>query len=78
VATSQLAGRTLAALLAGRPDPLTELPWVGHRSRRWEPEPLRWLLVNAGLRVMTLADREERLTGRPSVLAASMGRVLGH
>lgn len=78
VATAQLAGRTLAALLAGRPDPLTELPWVGHRSRRWEPEPLRWLLVNAGLRVMTLADREEALTGRPSVLAASMGRVLGH
>jgi glycine/D-amino acid oxidase-like deaminating enzyme len=77
VATSHLAGRTLAALLAGRPDPVTELPWVGHRSRRWEPEPLRWLLVNAGLRVMTMADREERLTGRPSVLAGALGRALG-
>jgi hypothetical protein len=50
---------------------------VGHRSRRWEPEPLRWLLVNAGLRLMTLADGEERLTGRPSVLAASVARALG-
>jgi glycine/D-amino acid oxidase-like deaminating enzyme len=77
VATSQLAGRTLAALLSGRPDPVTELPWVGHRSRRWEPEPLRWALVNAGLRVMTLADEEERLTGRPSLLATSLGRALG-
>jgi hypothetical protein len=28
--------------------------------------------------VMTPADREELLTGRPSVLAASLGRVLGH
>ena len=77
VATAQLAGRTLAALLLGGTDPVTELPWVGHRSRRWEPEPLRWTLVNAGLRVMTLADREERLTGRPSLLAASVGRALG-
>ena len=55
----------------GRDDPLTGLPWVGHRSRRWEPEPLRWLGVNAGLRLMTAADTEERLTGRPSVLAAT-------
>jgi glycine/D-amino acid oxidase-like deaminating enzyme len=77
VATSNLAGRTLAALILGHDDPLAELPWVGHRSRRWEPEPLRWLLVNAGLRLMTLADGEERLTGRPSVLAASMARALG-
>jgi hypothetical protein len=33
--------------------------------------------VNAGLRVMTCADREERLTGRPSVLAAALSRRLG-
>jgi hypothetical protein len=42
---------------------------VDHRSRSWEPEPLRWLGVNAGLRAMTWADTEERLTGRPSVVA---------
>jgi glycine/D-amino acid oxidase-like deaminating enzyme len=77
VATSNLAGRTLAALILGRDDPLVELPWVGHRSRRWEPEPLRWLLVNAGLRLMTLADEEERFSGRPSVVAASLARFLG-
>jgi glycine/D-amino acid oxidase-like deaminating enzyme len=76
VGTSQLAGRTLAAMILGRDDPVTELPWVGHRSRRWEPEPLRWLLVNAGLRLMTLADEEERLTGRPSLIAASLSRAL--
>jgi glycine/D-amino acid oxidase-like deaminating enzyme len=77
VATAYLAGRTLAALILGRDDPVTDLAWVGHRSRRWEPEPLRWLLVNAGLRLMTAADAEERLTGRPSLLAASLARALG-
>jgi len=77
VATSQLAGRTLAALILGRGDPITELPWVNHRSRRWEPEPLRWLLMNAGLRLMTMADTEERLTGRPSLAAAALSRALG-
>ena len=77
VATTNLAGRTLAALILGRDDPLTALPWVGHRSRRWEPEPLRWLLVNAGLRLMTAADTEERLTSRPSRIAASLARALG-
>ena len=39
VAATNLAGRTLADLVTGRAHRLTELPWVGHRSRRWEPEP---------------------------------------
>jgi glycine/D-amino acid oxidase-like deaminating enzyme len=77
VGTSNLAGRTLAALILGRDDPLTTLPWVNHRSRRWEPEPLRWLLVNAGLRLMTLADDEERLTRKPSLVAQTLARALG-
>ena len=78
LATTNLAGRTLADLLGGRRTDLTALAWVGHRSPSWEPEPLRWLGVNAGLRAMTLADAEERLTGRPSVVARAMGRVIGH
>ena len=78
VGTSNLAGRTLADLLLGRDTELTRLPWVGHRSRRWEPEPLRWLGVNAGLRAMTAADAEERLTGRPSLAARALAPYLGH
>ncbi|WP_165949624.1 hypothetical protein [Micromonospora sp. KC207] len=31
---------------------------------RWEPEPLRWLAVNAGLRVMLSSDRAERSCAR--------------
>ncbi|MDX6205991.1 MAG: hypothetical protein QOF39_2048, partial [Frankiales bacterium] len=48
VSTTNLAGRTLADLVLGRDTDLTRLPWVGHRSRRWEPEPLRFLGVNTG------------------------------
>lgn len=77
VGTSNLAGRTLADLLTGRDTELTALPWVGHRSPRWEPEPLRWLGVNLGLQVMTAADRTETRTGRPSRLATMFGRFVG-
>jgi glycine/D-amino acid oxidase-like deaminating enzyme len=69
VTTTNLAGRTLADLVLGRDTELTRLPWVGHRSRAWEPEPLRWLGINAGLRAMTWADREEAWTGRASRVA---------
>ena len=77
VATSNLAGRTLRDLVLGRDTDLTRLPWVGHRSRQWEPEPLRWLGINAGLRAMTLADAEERLTRRQSVVARAVSPLLG-
>jgi glycine/D-amino acid oxidase-like deaminating enzyme len=69
VSTTNLAGRTLRDLVLGAETDLTALPWVGHRSPRWEPEPARWLGLNAGLRAMMLADAEERITGRPSRIA---------
>jgi glycine/D-amino acid oxidase-like deaminating enzyme len=64
VSTSNLAGRTLADAILKRDTELTRLAWVGHRSRSWEPEPLRWLGINAGLRLTASADRREARTGR--------------
>jgi hypothetical protein len=78
VGTSNLAGRTLADLIVGDTTDLTALPWVDHHSPRWEPEPLRWIGMNTGLRVMTAADAEEARTGRASRRAALFGRFLGH
>jgi glycine/D-amino acid oxidase-like deaminating enzyme len=78
VSTTNLAGRTLADLVLQRDSDLVHLPWVGHRSRLWEPEPLRWLGANVLLKVMTGADPEEERTGRPSRRAAVMERLLGH
>jgi glycine/D-amino acid oxidase-like deaminating enzyme len=77
VATTNLAGRTLADLITDHPSELTDLPWVNHRSPRWEPEPLRWLGANAMLRAMTAADAAESRTGRASKPAALLGRFIG-
>jgi glycine/D-amino acid oxidase-like deaminating enzyme len=78
LSTTNLAGRTLADLLTGADTELVRLPWVGHRSPDWEPEPLRFLGANAGLVAMTAADAEERLTGRGSLVARAMGPLVGH
>ncbi|HEX5333647.1 MAG TPA: FAD-dependent oxidoreductase [Cellulomonas sp.] len=78
VATSNLAGRTIADLVTGSNSPLVRLPWVGHRSPSWEPEPLRWAGITAGLRGAALADVEERITGRPSRVARALAPMLGH
>ncbi len=77
VAVTNLAGRTLAALVTGKENECTGLCWVDHRSPPWEPEPLRWIGVNAGLQLMATADRAERRSGRPSRLANAMGRLVG-
>lgn len=76
VATANLAGRTLADLVLRRDSDLVTLPWVGHRSPRWEREPLRWLGLNAGLSAMGWADPEERLTRRSSTVARLFGRLM--
>lgn len=78
VGMTNLAGRTLAHLILGVDGELTSLPWVGHRSPRWEPEPLRWLGVNASVRLMGSADAAEARTGRASRRAALLHRLTGH
>lgn len=59
VTATNLAGRTLADLVLGQATPRVELPWVGHVSRNWEPEPLRWLGVRGLYIAYKLADRHE-------------------
>ncbi|MET8078714.1 FAD-binding oxidoreductase [Streptomyces sp. NPDC005303] len=69
VATANLAARTLRDLVqqdsgqGGRTE-LTELPWVGHKVRRWEPEPLRWLGVQGMYATYRTADRRELTSHR--------------
>jgi glycine/D-amino acid oxidase-like deaminating enzyme len=77
VATSNLAGRTLADLILNRETDLTALPWVNHHSRSWEPEPARWLGINGALAVVTSADSREQRTNKPSQRAKLMGRLTG-
>ena len=77
VGSSNLAGRTLADLITRSDSALTKLPWVNHRSPKWEPEPLRWLGANLGLQAMTLADSAENYFGKPSPISKLMGRFIG-
>ena len=58
--------------------PRTDLPWVGRRVRRWEPEPLRWLGVKAMYGLYRAADRREDAgLARPSRLARLGDRLTG-
>ncbi len=75
VAATNLAGRTLADLILGKETRLTRFPWVNHHVRKWEPEPLRWLGINAALRVMGSADRAEATSGAPSKRAHWLWRL---
>ncbi|MEF9884421.1 NAD(P)/FAD-dependent oxidoreductase [Streptomyces sp. P9-A4] len=64
VATANLAARTLRDLIqqdSGQSGPtdLTALPWVNHKVRKWEPEPLRWLGVQTMYAAFRGADRRE-------------------
>jgi glycine/D-amino acid oxidase-like deaminating enzyme len=77
VGTSNLAGRTLADLVLGLDTELTRLPWVGHRSRSWEPEPLRWLGINAAVRLTAALDRVEAKGRRSRWREWLLHRVLG-
>lgn len=77
LSTTNLAGRTIADLVTGTESDLTALPWVNHRSRNWEFEPLRFVGANLGLMAMDIADAEERLTKRPSLAAKLMAPLVG-
>ncbi|MEU5598923.1 FAD-binding oxidoreductase [Streptomyces sp. NPDC020298] len=78
VATTNLAARTLRDLVqqdsgqGGRTE-LTDLPWVNHKVRKWEPEPFRWLGVQSMYATYRAADQRERL--RPGTESSRLARV---
>jgi glycine/D-amino acid oxidase-like deaminating enzyme len=76
VAAANISGRTLADLVLGRDTDLVRLPWVDHRSRLWEPEPLRFLASRAIVRVLESADRREDATGRTAKRTRLLAPVL--
>jgi glycine/D-amino acid oxidase-like deaminating enzyme len=64
VATANLAGRVLVDLITERDSPLTRLPMTTHRSRTWEPEPLRWAGVTFVRRGRQKLLQQVERTGR--------------
>lgn len=75
VALSWLAARIAAHRITGIDDEVLGLPMNGHAPRRWEPEPARWMGINAGLLTTRLADAHERRTGRESRVLGTLMRL---
>jgi hypothetical protein len=78
VATTNLAGRVLADLIVDGDTPYAELPMVGHRPRRWEPEPLRTLGARYLQRSLARLDAKAARTGRAPTGRTLAERLLRH
>lgn len=68
VTLSYLVAKTLAEKMSNIKT--ANLPFIDQGIGRWEPEPIRYLAVNAGFKATVLADYEEKITNRPSLLAS--------
>lgn len=76
VVMALVAGRVLGTLISGGTLD-APLPFVDHRARAWEPEPLRWIGINAALHSADLADTNEARTKAPSRAARVFERLQG-
>jgi len=76
VTLSYLAANSMADLILGKNTVRATLPYVGWKSAKWEPEPFRWLGVNLGIKLSELADIEEKITRRPSLLGKLIEKLL--
>jgi glycine/D-amino acid oxidase-like deaminating enzyme len=59
VLQANISGRTLADLILGRDTDLVTLPWVGHTSGSWEPEPIRFVASRSIVKILGSADGVE-------------------
>ncbi|MFZ2228580.1 MAG: FAD-dependent oxidoreductase [Candidatus Nanopelagicaceae bacterium] len=77
VTISYLAAGAMADLITKEKSVRTSLPFVHWRNPRWEREPLRWLAVNGAIKLSALADKEERITHRPSRIMKLLAPLTG-
>jgi len=78
---SRLAGRILAALVDGRPDPVARLAFVGRRQPLMPPEPLRFIGARLVREALIREDDALDAGRRPSLLlraVARLPRLLGY
>lgn len=72
VAATNLFARALVDVLNQRETPLRKLPFVDHLSPKWEIEPLRFVGINALLRLSESIDEFELRRGRTPRLRNSI------
>ena len=78
VGTSNLAGRTISDLILNKETNLTNLPWVQHKSRKWEIEPFRWIGVNSTLQMAKIADVVEKKFKKETFVTKLLNKLRGH
>jgi glycine/D-amino acid oxidase-like deaminating enzyme len=75
VGPARLAGRMLAARLAGRADPIAQLPLFGRRQRFLPPEPFRSIGARAIREALIRQDDALDAGRRPELLTQLVARV---
>jgi glycine/D-amino acid oxidase-like deaminating enzyme len=81
VGPAHLAGRILAALVDGGTDPIARLAIVGHRGRRFPPEPFRYVGARLLREALIRVDDAEEAGRRPAAplrLLTRLPRLLGY
>jgi glycine/D-amino acid oxidase-like deaminating enzyme len=78
VGTANLAGRTLSDLILNKDSELVSMPWVNHKSKKWEIEPLRWIGVNGTLQLAKIADFVEQKFKTKTFVPALLNKLRGH
>ncbi len=78
VGTANLAGGRWRRASPARTPSSCGCRGSAHVPPRWEPEPLRWLGVNAGLLVARAADAAETVLGRRTPLSTALARLTAH
>ena len=66
VTAANIEGRTMRDLILGQSTDLTSLPWVGHHTRNWEPEPIRFIASRLIAKTLDASDAYEERTGKPA------------
>lgn len=77
VGPARLAGRILAARIAGGNDPIASLPFVGHRQRFLPPEPFRYIGARAIREALIRQDEALDAGRRPGLLTRVVAGVPG-
>ena len=81
VGPSRLAGRVLGAIVDGGADPISRLPIVGARARRFPPEPFRYVGARIIREALVRKDEAQDEGRRPNALVrlvARIPRILGY
>ena len=78
VGTSNLTGRTLSDLILKNNSELISMPWVNHKSRKWEIEPFRWIGINSTLQLARFTDFVEKKIKKETLITKLLKMLQGH